>query len=266
MTRQRNGARKAAKMTRSARRRRFALTAAKWFVGFLVFYVLMDRLIMPAYTRHGQAISVPDVTNMTFEAAKEILESQDLRAIKAGECFDSHMPPGYVLFQEPSAGSQVKKGRRIYLTLSKGERTVTMPNLVGGSERDARFRITGLGLVLDSLDYEHSSYYPEGVVADQSIPPGTEVEVGTRVRLTVSLGPAPSRFIVPDVVGKSLDDARRAIKKAGLTVGKIVYQQSSDLLPETVIEQSIPAGQEVSAGDTLDLIVSQLPPASEEPE
>lgn len=134
-----------------------------------------------------------------------------------------------------------------------------MPNLVGGSERDARFRLSSLGLLLQEVVYEHSSYYPEGVVADQSIPAQSQVEVGTPVRLTVSLGPLPSQFIVPSLVGKSLEEARRELRKAGLTLGRIEYQMSRDLLPETVIAQSIPPGRQVAAGDSVDLVISQYP-------
>ena len=248
--------------------RKFSLRWKRWFISavlLIVFYVLMDKVVMPAYTRHGQAIDVPDVTNMTFETARSVLEEHKLKAVKGGERYDSRVPPGYVLFQEPSAGSKVKTGRRIYLTLSKGERTIAMPNLVGGSERDAVFKLNSMGLSVDSVDYDYSSYYPDGVVADQSIPPGTEIPVGTKVRLTVSLGPMPTEFIVPNVVGKSLDEARKAIKKAGLTVGHVVYQESDELLPDTVIEQSLEPGTKVSAGDTLDLVVSKLPRGQTEP-
>ncbi len=260
----------AVQQARTARpqRGRVHIRWKRWLIAFLAlvaFYLLMDRVVMPAYTRHGQAIDVPDVTNMTFETARSVLEEHKLKAVKGGERFDSHVPPGYVLFQEPPAGSKVKTGRRIYLTLSKGERTIAMPNLVGGSERDAVFKLNSVGLAVDSVEYDYSSYYPDGVVADQSIPPGTEVAVGTKVRLTVSLGPMPSEFIVPNVVGKSLDEARKAIKKAGLTVGKIVYQESDELLPDTVIEQSLEPGTKVSAGDTLDLVVSKLPDGQTEP-
>jgi serine/threonine-protein kinase len=231
----------------------------RWLVFLALLYLALDRIVMPVYTRHGQAIAVPDVTNLDFQSAKEVLESRGLRVVRASDRYDAHVPPGHVVFQEPRAGSQVKKGRRIYLTISKGEKKIPVPNLVGGSERDARFRLGSIGLNLQNVDYTYSSYYPEGVVVDQSIPPQTEVELGTGIRITVSLGPAPSRFMVPDVVGKSLDDAIRQIRKAGLTPGTIRYQPTSELLPETVLDQSIPPGQEVSAGDTLDLVVSQYP-------
>jgi len=64
---------------------------------------------------------------------------------------------------------------------------------------------------------------------------------------------------VPDVVGKSLEEATLHIRKAGLVPGTLSRQATDELLPSTVISQSLVAGTEVSRGDPVDLVISILP-------
>jgi len=239
--------------------RRFVRKMTMLFVAFTAFGVLMDRVIMPAYTKHGQAVPVPDVTKIRYEDARDILESQGFQIIKMEERYDSRYPHGYVIEQNPQGGAQVKEGRRIYVILSKGPRRFPMPKLKDRSERDARLMLTRYGLAIGEKTYEYSTQYPEGVVIRQSIAPGVEVPMGTRVDITISLGPVPDQFTVPALEGRTLDDARELIAKAGLTLGRIRYEVVPQLLPETVIRQSIKPGTQVNKGEPIDLVVSMLP-------
>lgn len=232
------------------------------FLFFLVVYLLFDKLIMPAYTRHGQAIEVPDLTNIMYEDARELLNRLDLKIIEEAKKYDTNneFPIGVVMAQNPKPNSLVKKGRRIYVIVSKGEPLIGVPRLMGGSERNAIFTLKNLGLELGEIRYEHSNIQSlAGTVIDQSIPVGKEVKIGTVINIVVSLGQFPDRFIVPNVIGRNLEDAKKIIIQAGLTVGEILYQDEPDLLPETVINQSIKADEEVNQGESLNLLVSKLP-------
>ena len=227
-------------------------------VGFFVLYFLLDWAVMPLYTRQYQSIPVPDVMNLTYQAAERRLREAGLRVVKGSEQYHEETVAGDVLFQVPEAGTPVKKGRRVYLTISKGHKLLAMPKLVGISERDARFALQESELLLGTIDYRTDEFYPEGVVCGQSISPGADIRFGTRVDLSVSVGIEPSEFIVPEVVGLSLDQAVQLIRKAGLTPGQITEQSTGKLLPNTVISQSLEAGTSVSKGDTLAMIISIL--------
>ncbi len=227
-----------------------------------IIYLLFDKIIMPAYTRHGQVIEVPDLTNLLYEDAREVLDRLDLKIVEEAKKFDNNneFPIGVVMSQNPRPLSSVKKGRRIYVIVSKGEPTVEMPKLLGGSERNAIFQIEQLGLAFGEIRYEHSDFNPvKGTVIDQSIPVGREVKLGSVINIVVSLGQSPDRFIVPNVIGRSLKEAKKMIIEAGLSVGAVYYRDRSDLLPETVFEQFPEAEQEISQGDSLHLVVSRLP-------
>jgi len=232
----------------------------------IVLYVIFDQIIMPVYTRHGQEISVPDLTNLFYEDAREQLQQMGLEIVEEAKKFDVNniFPIGVVMTQNPKPDSKVKKGRRIYVIVSKGEPSIEMPDLVKRSERNAIFMLKNKGLQLGEISYDFSDIFPAGVVANQNIPPKTELKAGMFVDLTVSLGRFPEKFIVPDIVNRNLEDARKIIVGAGLTLGSISFELRDDLLPETVITQSIDANLEVTQGDTINLIVSKMPKQNEE--
>lgn len=221
-------------------------------------YMLLDNAIMPLYTRQYQSIKVPDVLNLPQNTAEKRLRAAGLRPVKGSEQHDENIPAGDVLFQVPEAGSPVKKGRRVYLTISMGHKLYTMPKLIGLSERDAKFALAEAELALGHIDYRTDEFFPEGVVCGQSVAPGADIRFGTAVDLSVSIGIEPSEFIVPAVVGLSLDQALLAIRKAGLLPGQISEQSTGKLLPNTVISQSLEAGTTVNKGDAVDLVISIL--------
>ena len=221
-------------------------------------YLLLSFLFMPLFTRHWQGVKVPDVTYLSGNAAVKIVDASGLRFVKASEKYDENYPSGFVLFQSPEAGSLVKKGRRIYLTVGKGKQKIQVPGLVGRSIRDARFILEQSNLKLGNTFFQVDSFFHEGTISMQSIDSLVNVPVGKVIDLTVSLGYEPSVFIVPDLIGKSEEDARLAINRAGLTLGNISFQYTDRLVPKTVINQSRYSGSKVEKGDTLNIVISQL--------
>lgn len=241
---------------------RIAKAIGKIFVGLLLFYLIVDKIVMPLYTRHGQSITVPDLTNLFYEDARELLDRLDLKIIEEAKKFDSksEFPIGTIMSQNPRPGATVKKGRRIYVIVSKGEPTVTMPRLIGESERNAIFMLENLDLTVGKIYYEpsdSSNYLLVGKVVAQSIPAGSEVKIGTTVNFTVISN--AEMVVVPDLIGINLADAQRIITNSGLNVGEIYYEEKSDLLPETVIDQFPRAKEQVPRGEIVRLWVSSLP-------
>ncbi|RPH98622.1 MAG: PASTA domain-containing protein [Calditrichaeota bacterium] len=234
-------------------------------LGILIgIYLVLSWLIMPIYTRHWQRVIVPDVTNLSVQAAEKLLKRQKLETIAQDIKFDERMPNGFVVFQSPTPGAVVKKHRHVYLTLSKGKRPINMPNLVGTAERDARFTIDQNQLVLGEVKYEFDSYYPTGVVIKQSIAANSEINTGAEVDLVVSQGTEGASVIVPNVVGKTFDEANMFIQIAKMSLGKVRYTEMPDEPDDVVLLQSPEAGLRVAAGDSVDLVLSASPQDSVE--
>lgn len=234
------------------------------FLAMILLFFLFDKVVMPLYTKHGQEIKMPDVTGLSYEEAQKILHDQGFRPILGHEAYSMSVENGHIISQSPEPGSIVKSNRRTYLTVSKGEKWVRVPKLVGGSERDALLQLRQLDLVPGERMYEFSSFYPKGVVSAQSVPVGDSVSVGDTVDIQISLGDIPENLTVPNLIGKSFAEAKKILLANGFQIGLITYQLNNDLLPETVIQQSLPADSTVDVGASVDLVLSQIEEKNEE--
>jgi len=228
-------------------------------IAFGVFFTILlifDNAIMPWYTKHGEALAIPAVVAQRFDVAKETLKRHDLIAVKIGEKNDSNLPFGYVVEQNPKAERLVKKGRRVYLTISVGEREIEAPKLIGLSETNALERIKSFGLQAGEVFYQFVPNELPDVVIEQSAMPKERVKASERINITVSLGSPTKNVVVPRILGNTFEVAKRIIEKAGLQVGEISYRFSDDWLPNTVIEQSIEEGENVKHGRRVDLLIT----------
>ena len=230
----------------------------------LFLFLLFNYVFMPAYVNHSGRMTVPNVEGMPLVGARQILEGASLVPVEAGVRPEPGQPVGTVVDQNPPAGSVVKEGRHVYLTLSGGEVLVNVPPLRGRSLRDAKFALERQGLKAGEVSYASSDTYPQNTIIDQAIPEDRRVPRGTQVGVTVSQGLSTSETIVPKVEGKTLAEAQRLLEEAGLVLGTVSRQVSADLLPNTVLEQVPAAGTSFSRGEPVNLVVVRAGTPQEE--
>ena len=133
---------------------------------------------------------IPDVTNKHYqEATIELQNAGFIVEIANTEASDT-VTVDYVISTDPAPGEELAAGSTVFLTVSAGPsiKLVTMPNLVGSTEKDAIARIESANLSYGDTTYIHSDY-DEGTVIRQSIDAYSEVEEHTRIFIWVSLGP-----------------------------------------------------------------------------
>ena len=234
-----------------------------WLIVFFVVVLVMDKFVMPTYVRLGQEVELPDVVEMSAENAKKTLESHGFHGVITDSIFDAHYEVGMVVEQMPPAFSTVKKGRHVYLTVSIGEKPIIMPNLFYISPRDAELTLQSYNLKMGAKHYEYDDSSPEGVVIAQSYPQGQKVKRDTRINITISLGPFPERRTVPQLVGKSLEEAKSQLKMLGMNKIKITLEERANILPKTVLKQSIEPGTPVDEEKEIELIFSKIEKSEE---
>ncbi len=104
------------------------------------------------------------------------------------------------------------------------------------------------------------------MIFDQQYVDGTPLKKGQSVSVTLSTGSVTGDIIVPDLIGKSLTQARIILSDSSLAVGKVNYQISSTLLPNTVLDQYPAPGNKLNANGNVDLFITksgELPGSSE---
>lgn len=226
--------------------------------GILLFLlILTDKVVLPLYTKHGAEVELPDVVEKSVTKADSILSEHGFHMIIDKSEFHPVLPESTVVFQKPDPYTNVKRGRRIYVHISAGKKTVMVPEVIGVSERDARLKLEHAGLTVGDIVYRVSSY-PKDVVCSQDILPNTEISQKSEVSFTVSLGRSKTKYVVPDVLGKQYSEAVVLIKREGLTIGDVVSEINKDLIPETVLSQKPKAGTEVKPDEKVQLTISKL--------
>ncbi len=215
----------------------------------------MNNVVMPWYVSSPER-AVPNVVGIDITQAEKTLDDSDLVTIVADTTFDESVPKGHVILQKPNAGEKVKIGRRIYLFISGGEPIVSVPDLKGKSIRDAKFALERLGLSLGQVE-DAPSNNPKDMIFDQQYAPGTELQRGASVGVTMSVGNGEGLITVPDLIGKSLVEAEKILADSSMNIGKINYQRSYSLLPNTVVDQYPSKGSKVNPGTKIDLFVTK---------
>ncbi len=225
------------------------------FVAFVVFVWFMNSIVMPWYVSSPEK-KVPNVVGMKEENAIKTLKDSDLVPIISDTSYEIQYPKGTIIFQRPLANDTVKIERRIYLVLSGGQPIVSVPVLKGKSLVDARFSLERIGLNLGKID-SIASDNPKDMIFDQQFAPGTQLKQGDSVGVSLSIGQGIGTILVPNLIGKSLLEAEKVLADSSLKVGKINYQRSFSLLPNTVLDQYPSKGNKLNPGDSVDLFVTK---------
>lgn len=192
-------------------------------------------------------VNVPDVKGLTQVDAEKKLSDAGLFGICDGSAESSEVDPGLVFKQSVDPGTKVVEGTKVTFTIAIAPSTVSVPNVIGMSEKDASGLIAQAGLSFDTTSV-YSNDVAEGLVITQSYAPGAEVQVGTTVSVTLSLGPAPTEQVtVPYVLTYSWSDAEYALDSAGL-IARYTGNPAG-----VVVDQDYDAGQVVDAGTIVTL-------------
>lgn len=217
----------------------------------VVCFILTALIIgLRKYTQHGKEITVPNITELYLEEARIILESEGLRIEVIDSTYSNKVPQGTIVEQTPLAGSKVKSGRTIYVIQNATmRRPVILSELRDMTLRQAQATINFLGLHIDSIAYEPSAYRDivlDVRMGDSILAAGTRLEEGSKVLLIVGQGQGTEEVTIPNLMGRTLDEARKWLLQHALTVGMVEY----DIPPtEENKQQYIVYSQKPESGD-----------------
>jgi serine/threonine-protein kinase len=220
--------------------------------GFLIAYMIVAFVIFPADIIPDDAV-VPSVVNLSFDDATRTLARAGFKAQRGESRFHASAPGRTVLQQEPPAGSREKTGTVITLHISSGQRTATVPSVLGSTRQGAQIAIENAGLEMGRLEMQHSDR-PAGQVIATRPAAGEKLNLPARVDLVVSRGPATAE--IPNLIGQSLPQARTRLQNMGLLVGTVEIDTTSIEVANTVTAQDPQPGQTVVSGAMVKLVIS----------
>lgn len=196
-------------------------------------------------SRGPQVVKVPELKGKTLAEAKDELREAGLAPGVVTEEFSEDVERGAVVSSDPRAGTERRPDAAVALVVSKGA-PVEVPGVVGQSLDAARGKLSEAGLTVEVAQERVDSRHPVGSVAAQSLAEGATAARGDTITLTVSKGP---RMVpVPDVTGRSVDDATRELEAVGF---KVEVRKGFPFLSDTVDSQSVAGGESAPEGSTI---------------
>ncbi len=145
-----------------------------------------------------------------------------------------------------------------FALLNSGSKTYPVPNLANLTRAEAEAAIKKDGhFTVGSVKETYSDTVEEGYVVDQSPNANREVAEGSEISFTVSKGKEPAATVtVPDLSGKSVDEAEKALNEQQLKGKAGGTENSDDVEAGKVCRQDVAAGSSAKAGDTITYYVS----------
>lgn len=232
-------------------------------LAFLLVAGASAYLTLTLIIKSEDTVIVPNLVGKDVVSALEILTDLQLNTKVDGSEYNQKFPKNHVTFQEPEAGSEIKKDRDVRIIISKGAKTILMPNVVTLSEQQARMIVEENGFIRGKLSHTYSIKVEKDHVIVQVPQAGTMVARGAKVDLLVSSGPKPVKYVMPDLSGHSFDQAVLLIESTNLTLGNIRSRFDKQKARNSIIRQEPLAGYSVNVSSPVHLVINRPPGKSE---
>ena len=208
-----------------------------------------------------ESFSLPSLENKEQSAAESALRELGLEGVIESDYSDT-VDVGKVISTNPASGSDVIKGQKITVIVSKGSevKTGTVPTLANMTQADAQAAISAAGFKVGTVSEGYSDSVMEGRVISQSVNAGTKLEQGKSIDIVISKG--ADTVTVPSVVGSDFDDAKDTLEGLGFKVAE-QEQHHATVGEGLVVSQSVDANTKAAKGTTITLYVSIGPESSE---
>ena len=216
----------------------------------------------------GEEVVVPQVVGMKQDQAVTELEALNLK-YKIIEGESDEYDPGYVIDQSIEAGTKVKEGKIIEITVCVGSDAVEVPDVTDKTEDAATVILENAGFKVEVKE-ENSKDVEKGKVIRQSPSAGQKLDKGQTVIIVVSTG--EEDVTVPNVTGLTKDDAIAKLSAANLRYSITSYEYSDSYAAGYVMYQNYGSGEKVAPDTVINIKISKGPekkpedPGTETPE
>mgnify|MGYP000728880276 FL=1 len=224
----------------------------------------------------SEMVKIPSVIGKTKSSAKSTLESAGFSVTFEYGDYNDSVAADVVTAQSPSAKKQAAKGSTVTVTLSPGQKPITVPNVVGASQSQAESALAGAGLKYTYADSQYSDTVPAGSVISQT-KSGETVAAGTTITLTLSKGKQEistnvSKGVSYSGEGTVVKAEYKLVGKSGTVYDKGSYENTSsftvsgtmkEATGSVVVTWTVQTGETDEAGNpatvTLDPVTYSVP-------
>lgn len=226
------------------------------FIGLiLLFCIAFGGTMLVLNVTNPKEVEMPNIVGLSKEEAQQRIEGAKLKFEVASEEYNKDVEENHVISQDPTyveGYNKVKEGSTVKVVVSKGTEKTKVPKVAGMSKDDAISAIENAKLKAEIVE-ETSKKVQEGYVISQETDANTEVNAGETVKIHVSNG--TEKATVPGVVGKSQDEAKKALQDLGFVV-TVTNAEDSSKENGVVLKQSLDEGKTVEKGSAIAITVN----------
>lgn len=217
--------------------------------------ILITTLLLNATAKKD--VQVPELVGMDQVQAEAKVKELKLEMVVGGEKYDKDVPAGSIISQDPAymPNYTIKEKSTITVIISKGRNVVTVPKVVGLTKDEAVAELEALGLLVNITE-EYDKKVEAGIVIEQDVKQDTEIDAGETVTIKVSKG--IEKVTVPDLLGKTEEEAKKLIKDNGLKLKTTATAEDTTKNDGVVLKQSLEAGTEVEKDSSITITVNVL--------
>lgn len=206
----------------------------------------------------GRSLPTPNLIGRSVNDARAITQDLgiELNVDENHRRNSDKVPVGHIVWQNrsPGATSFVKRGSAIRVELSAGPLVLRVPDLAGETAGTGMLRLGQQNLKLGNLTYVEAN--AKGILGEDP-PKGTVVGAQSPVSLLVAVPPAPTQFVMPDLIDRPLDRVRGALEARGLRVETVKYEAYPGIADGTIIRQYPLRGAPISGRDAISVVVAR---------
>ncbi len=235
-------------------------------IGLLAFVFLTGVAALAAFflsVRSPEEVLVPNVVGKDLSLALQEMQVKELYPKIQLQYSNTNEDEGLILDQSPAAGSIVKAGKRITLTVSQGAVLDRIGNYIGMNIEDLRAELQTLFSsaspmirIPEEIMYKEDTSAP-GTILEQNPPASTSISRPVILELVVSSGQVSETATIPALVGLSLNDVLSQMSRNKLNFIFTGQAPAEGQDPGVVLSQSTPANQEsVTAFTRVDAVIT----------
>lgn len=196
--------------------------------------------LLKVYGRTGREYELADMRGMTLAEAAQSCPT-DVEFVVNDSIYVEGDEGGHIINHDPRAGSKVKKGRKVFVSISAyAPKDALMPDLTDVTVKQAVSQLSSMGFSVGRIKMVQSQFPKvvlEATCRGRVLQPGATVGGGSVIDLTVGLDPERPYGVVPFVLGKSPEKARRDIKMGAFNVGTEHFEHVQDRAKAVVVKQ-----------------------------
>jgi serine/threonine-protein kinase len=226
-------------------------------VAFVLAAGISAYLTLTLIIKSEDTVIVPELVGKDVVYALEFLTDLELNTKVKGSEYSEDIPKSHVIYQDPPAGAEIKKGRDIRIVISKGPKRISMPNLISLTVHQARLILEENGVCHGELSQTHSKSMEKDHVIAQVPSPGFMITRGSCGDLLVSLGRRPRAYKMPNLKGQTLNETILSLERAYLDIGEIKSSFDKGKLRNVILNQEPLPGYQVISGTPVNLVINR---------